>query len=236
MTKLALTIPLFFSLTLMLPAQESEEEAPPAREAPQAHVRAWIFNSQGPARLSLRGENREEAITLAEVQGGGGNINVEYRPLEPGRYLLELSRDEQILESEPILLGKDSIVTIVGWPEAGKWRLKFFSDKSAPNATDKPLRLLHFNPQVGLRLAIDAGPEQEIPIGTVTEKKITAKETPLYLTVVSTDEEHRASSFFDADFVTWPSAYAFAQADYRGRIKPTIIQGGITAENEADSQ
>lgn len=236
MTKLALTIPLLFSLTLVLPAQESEEEAPAGREAPQAHVRAWIFNSQGPARLSLRGENKEEAITLAEVQGGGGNINVEYRPLAPGRYLLELSREEQILASEPILLGKDSIHSIVAWPEAGKWRLKLFGDNSAPNATDKPLRLLHFNPQVGLRLAIDAGPEQEVPLGTVTEKKITAKGTVLHLTVASSDAKHKASSYFEADFITWPSAYAFAQADYRGRIKPTIIQGGITAENEAASE
>jgi hypothetical protein len=213
----------------MLWAQEAEEPVGES-EGPSAQVRAWIFNPEGPCRLILRGEKKEEAITIAEVEKGGGNIGVEYRPVEPGRYRVELLRGEEALAAEVIALDEDSVQSVVAWPEAGKWRIKSLSDSPAPNATDKALRLLHFNKDVGLVLTIDDGAEQAAPLGTVAEKKLAAKRTAVHLKTIGPNQEPGASSYFDVDFSSWPSAYVLAQTDYRGRIKPVVIQGGVPAE------
>lgn len=219
-----------FALPQMLWAQEIEEPTGQS-EGPTAHVRAWIFNSEGPCRLSLRGENKDEAITVAKVEKSGGNIGVEYRPVEPGRYKVELLRGEQVLATEVVALGEDSVQSFVVWPEAGKWQIKSLSDSPPLNATDKPLRLLHFNKDLGLVLAIDDGAEQTAPVGTVAEKKVPAKRTVVYLKIAGPNQEQGASSYFDVDFASWPSAYVLAQADYRGRIKPVVIRGGLPVED-----
>jgi len=221
-----------FSLPQMLWAQMVETSAV-ASEAPTAQVRAWIFNSEEPCRLSLRDEKSEEATIIAEVEKSGANIDADYRPVLAGRYRVDLFREDQVLASEVVILGKDSVQSLVAWPEGGKWRIKSFSDNAAPNATDKPLRLLHFNEQVGLVLVIDDGPEQIIPVGTVVERRVAPKQATLYLKVVGPEQELGASSYFEVDFSSWPSAYALAQTDYRGRIKPALIEGGVSVESQA---
>jgi hypothetical protein len=229
MTKRAFLTLCCFALPQILCAQETEEPTVEP-EVPTAQVRAWIFNSEGPCLLRLRGEKSEEAITIAEVQQSGANIEVAYRPVEPGRYRVELLRGEEALAAEVVVLGEDSAQSVVAWPEAGKWRIKSLSDSPAPNATDKTLRLLHFNKQFGLVLTIGDGAEQTAPLGTVAEKKVAAKRTVIHLKTVGPNQEQGASSYFDVDFSSWPSAYVLAQADYRGRIKPVVIQGGLPVE------
>ncbi len=235
--KIVSALGLILCCLLPVSAQEQEEGEPEEGRRPRAEVRGWIPKADGPVQLVLIAEAGEEPKVLATAAAETASLQDFYQNVPPGRVIFNLQDpDDKVLATATGSVRDGGYYTALAWPEGGRWQIKVFSDSSPPNATDKPLRLLHFNAQVGLRLAIDDGPELEIPFGTVTEKKISPKRTVLHLTVVGTDQQPEASSYFEADFAAWPSAYALAHADYRGRIKPMVFEGGNATESQDDSE
>jgi hypothetical protein len=232
--KTASAFGLILCCLLPVSAQEQGEDEPEDSRRPIAEVRGWIPKADGPVQIVVIAEAGEEPKVLATAAAETASLQEFYQNVPPGRVIFNLQDpDDKVLATATGAIRDGGYYTALAWPESGRWQIKVFSDSSPPNATDKPLRLLHFNAQVVLLLAIDGGPEQDIPLGTVTEKRISSKRTTLHLTVVGTDQRHFASSYFDVDFTAWPSAYVLAQADYRGRIKPMILEGGNTTENQA---
>jgi hypothetical protein len=226
MSRRILLLWVLFFVPLALARSEMEEGNGGESKAPQASLRAWIFNADGPARLTLRSDSAQEPVALAQAEAGGGVLEIDYSSLPVGQFLLELSRGDQVLAKEALTLSKDSYQTVLAWYEKGQWKVKAFSDTLARNASARPLRLLDFNAEVDMTLVVDDGAEIVVPSGGVTERSITPKPTVLQLTLINALDGRKVQNYFEVDFSASPSAYALAQTDYRGRLKPVLLLGG----------
>lgn len=236
MTKLALTIPLFFSLTLVLPAQEREEEAPAGREKPQAFLRGWIYGAdESPVAMVLLDEEAGEPMPLAEAAGGAVSASELYQTLKPGRRTVELRSGDKVLSRKEVALRKDEVGTLLAWQTGARWQAELFSDSAgATNASDRPLRIINFAGGRETLLSIDGGAATKVAPETVQEFRGPRKVSMVRVQVLALDGGPPAQSSVEVDFRALPSAYVVVGPDYRGRMRPRIIIGGQPPEEFAE--
>jgi hypothetical protein len=232
MTKLALTIPLLLFLTLILPAQEPDEDVPAGREAPQAYLRGWIYGAdESPVAMVLVDEEGGEPVPLAEAAGGAVSASELYQPLKPGRRAVELRSGEQVLARADAPLRKDGIYTLLAWKTGAQWQTKLFSDaEGASNAPDRPLRIVNFAGGRETQLSVDGAAETKVAPDTVQEFRGPRKVSMVRVQVLALDGGPPAQSSVEVDFLSIPTAYVVVGPDYRGRMRPRIIVGGKMPE------
>jgi hypothetical protein len=236
MTKLALTLPLFFSFTLVLLAQEPEEEVPSGREAPQAFLRGWIYGAdESPVSMVLVDEQGGEPIRLAEAAGGAVSASELYQSFKPGRRAVELRSGEQILARADAPLRNDETYTLLAWKTGARWQTQLFSDTAVgSNAPDRPLRIVNFAGGRETLLSIDGGADTKVAPDTVQEFRGPRKLSMVRVQVLSLDGGPPAQSSVEVDFRAVPSTYVVVGPDYRGRMRPRIMLGGQLPEDSEE--
>jgi hypothetical protein len=236
MTKLALTIPLLLFLTVILPAQEPDEDVPAGREAPQAYLRGWIYGAdESPVAMVLVDEEGGEPVPLAEAAGGAVSASELYQTLKPGRRTVELRSGERVLARKEVAPRKDEMGTLLAWRTGAKWQTELFSDAAgASNAPDRPLRIINFAGGRETLLSIDGGADTKVAADTVQEFRGPRKVSMVRVQVLSLDGGPPAQSSVEVDFRSVPSTYVVVGPDYRGRMRPRIILGGQPPEEFAE--
>lgn len=235
MTKRAIALLIFFQLSCMLPAQEPGEEAPTEREAPQSVLRGWIYGADESPVVMVLIDEEGGAVQLAEAAGGAVSASELYQPFKPGRRAVELRSGENVLARADVPLRKDGVYTLLAWKTGPRWQTQLFSDAAvAPNAPDRPLRIVNFAGGRETMLSVDGGDDTKVSPNTVQEFRGPRKVSMVRVQVLSLDGGPPAQSSVEVDFRSLPSVYVVVGPDYRGRMRPRIIIGGQPSEEFAE--
>lgn len=228
MTKLALTILLLFTITLMLSAQEPAKEEPTGRHVPQAYLRGWIYGAkESPVAMFLLDEADGESVTLAEAAGGAVSASEQYQTLKLGSRTVEVRAGKKVLARKEVALRKGEIGTLLAWQTGDRWQTEVFSDSTGePNAPDGLLRIINFAGGRETLLSIDGGVDTKVAPDSVQEFRGPRKVCMVRVQVLAKDGGPPAQSSVEVDFRALPTAYVVVGPDYRGRMRPRIISGG----------
>lgn len=219
----------------MLPAQESEQEAPAGREKPQAFLRGWICGADESPVFMVLIDEEGGVVQLAEAAGGAVSASELYQPFKPGRRAVELRSGKDVLARADAPLRKDGVYTLLAWKTGPSWQTQLFSDAAAaPNAPDCPLRIVNFAGGRETLLSVDGGDDTKVSPNTVQEFRGPRKVSMVRVQVLSLDGGPPAQSSVEVDFRSIPSAYVVVGPDYRGRMRPRIISGGQPPEESAE--
>lgn len=224
---------LFCLLSLAVaPLAAAQETAAVATKS--AKVRGWLFPSgdKEPASLVLKLAGDAGAVTLASTKDGAVISNAGYEEVSPaGTVAVELKSGEQILSTQSLGLREDRHYTLVAWRENGRWQVKAFSDDPGPsNAADRPLRVLNFAEGRNTLVSFAGSAETQVAADSVQESRAPAKVTLVTVRVQSLDGGPPAQSSVEIDFTSAPCAYVAIGPDYRGRMRPRVIEGGPLPE------
>jgi len=226
-------------------AQEEEDEVGENKQ-PRAEARGWILQPDGPVRLLLGGEEGQEPRVLAAGNRGSAAVGEIYQGLPPGRVVFNLQdAEDKVLATATGAVRDGSFYTAIAWPQGGRWQLKVFADTVNPGAMDRALRIVNFPEGRDTLVDMHDGKETKVPGDTVVELKVPARLLMTTVKVLSTDGGPPAQSTVELDLASAPAAYVMVSPDYRGRMRPRIIQAGqgpedvvedAAAEESADEQ
>lgn len=213
-------------------AQETAEVS-----AKSAKVRGWLFpsGSKEPASLVLKLAGDAGSVALASTKDGAVVANPGYEELsQGGTVTVELKTGDQVATTQSLGLRQDLHYTLVAWREAGRWQVKAFSDDpSSANAAERPLRVLNFAEGRSTLVSFAGGAETRIAADSVQELRAPAKITLVTVQVQTLDGGPPAQSSVEIDFASAPCGYVAIGPDYRGRMRPRVIQGGPLPEEPA---
>jgi hypothetical protein len=229
MTKPSITLALFLLTFLSVSGQESETTAAEEKSESLAAVRCWILpgEDRGAVALTVTEPKTSEPKLVAATKDAAVTAQPSYEPMAPGSVKIELRSGDEVLATETGALRADRHYTAVAWSKGGKWELRVFADDPAsPNATDRPLRVVNFASGRETLLAVDAGQEAKVAPESVQEFRTPRKVAMIRVQVLSLDGGPPAQSSVEVDFGSSPSAYVVVGPDYRGRMRPRVIQGG----------
>jgi hypothetical protein len=213
-------------------AQTSDPSAPPAggeAKRPPAALRAWIFPEKeaGLIDFNLSRGTGEAPVSLASSERGSKVVGGGYEKLPEGRVILQLARGPEAFASSEAELQPGGYYTAVAWQAAGKWQIKLFRDPAAKaGAAARPLRVLNFAADRETVLAVDGAEKSKFAAGSVQEISLPAKINGLSVKVLDPTGGVPAETSFEVDLSALPLAYAVVGPDYRGRMRPEIIEGG----------
>lgn len=213
------------------PAPGAENGAAPAgaQQRPPAALRAWIFPAKdaGPLDFVLGRATGEAPASLARSERGAKAADGLYSKAAPGRVTLSLKGGEKVLASSDVDLPSGAHITAVAWSSGDKWQIKLFADPPAkPGAGARPLRVLNFAGERETLLAVGGGKEVRLPAASVRELDLPAKISGLTVKVVDPAGGPPSETSLEVDLAALPLAYAVVGPNYRGRMRPEIIEGG----------
>jgi hypothetical protein len=244
MIKSRLALALFLLPVFSAPGQEVEVPATDQKAEARASLRAWIFPGadKRPVALVVTLQEAPEPKVLAGTKDAAVTAQPGYASFSPGSMRIELKSGDEVLASQTGALRPERHYTAVAWSKGGKWQLQVFADDPAsPNATDRPLRVVNFAGDRETLLAVDAGQDAKVAPDSVQEFRAPPKVAMVRVQVLSVDGGPPAQSSVEVDFASSPSAYVVVGPDYRGRMRPRVVQGGPPppepgAANGSDAQ
>ncbi len=231
MTDFGSLVRCFFAILMAVATHGvSQDSSDESSEASPVMVRGWLFPSGDTQAVSftLKSAGEEKVIALASTKDGAVASARTYADiLQAGSFVAELKAGEDVLASESIALGEGRHYTLVGWSENGRWQIKAFADSPASsNAPDRPLRVLNFAAGRKTAVALSGAPESMVAGDSVQELRSPAAVTMVSVKVLASDGGPPAQSSVEIDFSGLPCAYVVVGPDYRGRMRPRVIEGG----------
>ena len=231
-----------FSLALVLavltlPPAEAQTPAPPTTpaevpadgKAPPAALRAWIFPEKdaGTVDFTLGRATGEAPVSMARSEQGAKAVGAVYEKMPAGRVTLKLAGGPEAQVSAEADLQPGGYYTAVVWQGGGKWQIKLFRDPAAKDgAAARPLRVMNFAADRETILVVDGAKESKFPAGSVQEISLPAKINGMSVKVLDPAGGPPAETSLEVDLAALPLAYAVVGPDYRGRMRPEIIEGG----------
>lgn len=194
-----------------------------------AMLRAWMLpnNVKDSCAISAQTKKDEKGQALATTSSGASSTNPAYREFDPGSVFIELNTGEKVVADLTANLESAKCYTVIAWHDSGRWELKVFDDGPFPsNTPDRPLRLMNFAQGRQTLLQLENLTETKIPSETIKEFKLPSKLVAFTVKVLAPDGGSPAQSSGVVDFSSTPSAYVVISPDYRGRMRPRVINGG----------
>lgn len=194
-----------------------------------SYLRGWIIGSGGLEAVSLfaQGPKDEEPRLFSSAAAGEKVVNPSYTKGLAGSFQFQLRSGEKILQSLTAELAESVGYTLLAWKQGSRWQLKLYADGPyAKNVADRPLRLLNFAENRETLISLDNGPDTKVAANTVEEFKTQPKLTSFTVKVLAPDGGAPAQSSGGVNFAATPSAYVVIAPDYRGRMRPRVINGG----------
>jgi hypothetical protein len=218
----------YLALVLVLQVPCKGQEGPSPDGKTKSATRAWLFPNDYTDSVTL-GINMGEGLgfqPLAETKDGIVSARQPYEPLDMERVQLELRMGEQVLAVGELPLKAGRFYTFAAWHAEDKWQLKAFDDGPASTAAAKrPLRVFNFAD--GRRSIVTLGSQDTtVEPQSVVSLEASPNVTMVTAKVLAPDGSHPAVSSIEVDFASMPSAYVVVAPDYRGRMRPRIIEGG----------
>lgn len=206
------------------------------------HWRAWVVPAREGEEVSFvaKAPGANDLQTLAASKGGERQITHGYSPAKPGLYQFGIiSPDQRVLAKEEAALTPGFHYTVAAVGEGTGWKIRVFQDGPAPpGQTTRPVRVFNFSR--GRSATLDIGQKQspvaKVPADGVAEFTAPAAITGLTIRVLAPDGGPPAQSSLEVDFASVPSAYIVVSPDYRGRMRPQVIEGGPAVETAAPAQ
>ena len=219
-------------------AQSSSSTKAEAK-VPPSMVRGWIF--PGPdaeeAKIRFRLGKEGEAQTLSEAMADASQIVQRYQPVKAGAYQFALATGgKPTVKSQT--LRPQRFYTVMAWEKEGKWTLQVMRDApAAPNAATRPLRLLNFSGDRKALIRVGQGKQEPMAADSVREVQLPLELTGLDVEVLDPSGGPSARTSTEVDLRTMASAYLLVAPDYRGRMRPRLIEGGeVILAEEAPTQ
>ena len=222
------------ALTISALSAGGQSAAPSPTPAPTL-LRAWILPAGEMGNVALVAQSQGESgpMTLAASQGGQRQVGPAYRAVRPGNATVEVRSGDQVLASGTAPLADGRQYTLVAWKTPTKWELKLFADgPPAPNAPDRPIRILNFAQGRETAVVVSGGTETRIKGDDVRELRVPPKVTGVAVSVLAADGSAAAQTSVEFDLSSAYSGYVVVAPDYRGRFRPAIILGGEPPTSE----
>lgn len=228
--KLLLVLPLLFAgfcldVGAQQPAEAPADQAVAARRP--GKVRAWLFPGAPGAESIVLSATAPDGNSIAFATAAAPTTDSAYRDLPAGTYSFDLKDKETVIGQKKERISSGSFYTLVAWPKDGKWTMELYSDDAASGGGPRPLRLLNFAGQAtttvkvgGLPTAVTLVPD------SLQEIKLPAKITPFEVIAQPPGAEPPARTINDVDMTLASAVYILVSPDYRGRLRPQIIEGG----------
>jgi len=138
-----------------------------------------------------------------------------------------------VLASARVALRGRRHYTLAAWYDGTKWNLKVFADGLSPQSSaERPLRVLNFTGDRDTVVTIGRGKGTRVSPDSVQEFKTSPGITMVSVEVMAADGGPPALSAVEVDLAAMPSVYLVVGPDYRGRMRPRIIEGGEIKEPE----
>jgi hypothetical protein len=213
-------------------SQEPAETGDAASRA-VARLRVWVFAGDSPPQGASIVALGADGSSLSLGDASGQKTEAAYRDLPPGNYTVEVRENQNPVAQQMADLGKDSYHTAIAWRSNGKWSLGIYSDKQIKSASgERPLRLLNFAKGATTTIAIKGLQTLEAEPDSVKEVKLPAKIFTLDISAKAPDADVPARTLSDIDLSVAPAAYVLVSPDYRGRLRPQVIEGGEIAREQ----
>jgi hypothetical protein len=230
---------LFLSAAMFVVAlfASAQEPAAPGSGEPTTNrvssVRGWVVPlAKTQISLHLKSEGQETQAAqriLSSSSDGSPSTGTAYTETLPGLSLAELKgKDNAVLASESVNMRAGGYYTLLASQnKEGNWSIKTFFDGPAKSgAVDRPLRVLNFADGRETVLEVSGSPSVAVPGNSYLERNSPAKLLGISVKVRPNDGSPPAQSSTEVDFTVLPSAYLFVGPDYRGRMRPRMIDGG----------
>lgn len=204
-----------------------------------ARVRGWVFPGKDDKDVTLRAlqPQAEAQYPLAAGTGGAAAVSPSYLSLPGGELVLELKSGNQMLSQTRVSLRDGRYYTAAAWRDGAKWTLKIYADGPASSdTTERPVRIFNFAAQRETVVQIEPGPEFDVAPNSVQDLKAPAKVGMVTVKVLSGDGGAPAESTVEVDLSLLGSAYVVVGPDYRGRMRPRVINGGEVRETVPSAQ
>ncbi len=215
---------------------QTSETARKNADKDSSYLRGWIVGSGGLEAVSLfaQGPKDEEPRLFSSAAAGEKVVNPSYTKGLAGSFQFQLRSGEKILQGVTAELAESVAYTLLAWRQGGRWELKVFADGPyAKSVAVRPLRLLNFAENRETLISLDNGPETKVAANSVEEFKTSPKLTSFTVKVLAPDGGAPAQSSGGVNFAATPSAYIVIAPDYRGRMRPRVINGGnLPSEGE----
>ena len=164
---------------------------------------------------------------MARSERGARAVGGGYEKTTAGRVTLKLTDGQDAPVSSEADLQPGGHYTAVAWQAAGKWQIKLFRDPAAKaGVAARPLRVLNFAADRETVIAVDGAKESRFGAGSVQEMSLPAKINGMSVKVLDPAGGPAAETTLEIDLAEVPLAYAVIGPDYRGRMRPEIIEGG----------
>lgn len=230
MIKPCLIVLLLASSSLAVSGQEE-----PGAPEPLPQLRAWIFPATEKGTVALTssvgegGEKRLAATADAVVV-----TPTAYQAVESDNLRIDLKSGERVLASTAAPLRRAAYYTLAAWQEGSEWRMKIYRDDAVKGAASaRPVRVFNFAGDRKTVLSLQ-GKETAFPAGAVETLEAAPALSMVTATVLTADGSHPAVSSVEVDFALAPSAYVVIGPDYRGRMRPRVLDGGPAPEPEEE--
>jgi hypothetical protein len=236
MTKPALSLLCALAFAPVVYAQSAPTPSAPEAAAtppPPARVRAWFVpgGEKGEVTLRVRSADQEAPVPLGSTTDGALSTPPSYEDRPAGSVAFELvDGDERVLASTNVALRGKLHYTLLASQAAGKWSITSFTDAIAPNAADRPLRVLNFARGRETVLQLSSDKIERVPGDSAKELRLPAKINGYQVKVLAPDGGPPAESSGEIDLVEYPLAYLLVAPDRRERMRPQLITGGAPKE------
>lgn len=215
-------------------AQEQAPEEGPAAER-VASVRVWVFpgtEKDGVQITFSTGEQSEKKV-MAQTADGEARSEEGYQPVAEGQMLSEIRVGERVVSNTSVNFRKGSSYTMVVWSSGGKWDAKLFLDASAPQKSERHVRVVNFADGREALLRIDGAKPSPVTGSSVAQFPAPTGIALVSVEVLEPKGGPPALSSVEIDFSAFLNAYVVIAPDYRGRMRPRVIGGGRTKESLA---
>ena len=122
---------------------------------------------------------------------------------------------------------------MVVWSSGGKWDAKLFLDASAPQKSERHVRVVNFADGREALLRIDGAKPSPVTGSSVAQFPAPTGIALVSVEVLEPKGGPPALSSVEIDFSAFLNAYVVIAPDYRGRMRPRVIGGGRTKESLA---
>ncbi len=203
--------------------QPGQEEA----KAP-AGLRVWIFpRGDEPMAVVCKTAADEQPRTLASTTGAERTTGETYGEFAPGRIELQLKAGDRIVATAAGSLGDGRQYTAIAMPDGGDWKIKVLADGPAKaESSARPLRICNFAAGRETVLSLQGAGDIKVAGDSLHETEVAPALTGLTIRVLAADGGPPGQSSTEIDFARAPSAYVVIGPDYRGRMRPRVIEGG----------
>jgi hypothetical protein len=218
-------------------SQQAPMEPPDQDDDASARLRVWVFvGDPAPQEASIAALGADGS-SLALGDATKRKVEAAYREVPAGKYNLELREGQAPVAQKVADFAKNSAHTLIAWRSNGKWNLGLFSDElKKGKAAERPLRILNFANGATTTIAMKGAQALKAEPDTVQEIKLPAKIVTLDISAKAPGAVVPARTLSDVDLSASPGAYVLVAPDYRGRLRPQVIQAGEVSTEESAAQ